>query len=310
DGRRQGARPARPDGARAGRGKRRLERRDPDRQAPRRARLRDGRQRRQGRAAARPRRRRGDQLQNARLRRRSEAPHGQARSRRGDRARRRRRDDQERSGDDQRWPHRDERRDRRLAAEDRSASRLLSPDRDPRLDDGLEGVALRHPRARPQGNVAAGRRSRPAAVGGGRGAPGARVARRVRQDRPRSGLTIMLRPTSSAVRRLASAARNAALLATAILALVGLLAGAVRVLPWLLDPAVPWRVAQPFARGLAAVSLEAALLVGWPIGWALACFRFVERGEARVLQTLGQPPFETVARLMPRGTPLALVLAA
>jgi hypothetical protein len=119
----------------------------------------------------------------------------------------------------------------------------------------------------------------------------------------------MLRPTSSAVRQLASAARDAALLATAILALVGLLAGAVRVLPWLLDPAVPWRVAQPFARGLAAVSLEAALLVGWPVGWALACFRFVERGEARVLQTLGQPPLETVARLLPRGAPLALALA-
>ena len=120
---------------------------------------------------------------------------------------------------------------------------------------------------------------------------------------------MMLRPTSSAVRRLGGAARNAALVATAILALVGLLAGAVRVLPWLLDPAVPWRVAQPFARGLAAVSLEAALLVGWPIGWALACFRFVERGEARVLQTLGQPPHETVARLMPGGAPLALALA-
>jgi hypothetical protein len=120
----------------------------------------------------------------------------------------------------------------------------------------------------------------------------------------------MLRPTSSAVQRLASSARDAALVATGILALVGLLAGAVRVLPWLLDPAVPWRVAAPFARGLAAVSLEAALLVGWPIGWSLACFRFVERGEARVLQTLGQPPLETVARLMPRGTPLALALGA
>jgi hypothetical protein len=120
----------------------------------------------------------------------------------------------------------------------------------------------------------------------------------------------MLRPTSSAVLRLGSASRNAALVAAAILALVGLLAGAVRVLPWLLDPAVPWRVAEPFARGLAAVSLEAALLVGWPIGWALACFRFVESGEARVLQTLGQPPHETVARLMPRGAPLALALAA
>ena len=119
----------------------------------------------------------------------------------------------------------------------------------------------------------------------------------------------MIRRTSSAVRKLGGAARNAALVATAVLALVGLLAGAVRVLPWLLDPAVPWRVAQPFARGLAAVSLEAALLVGWPIGWAVACFRFVERGEARVLQTLGQPPLETVARLMPGGAPLALALA-
>lgn len=119
----------------------------------------------------------------------------------------------------------------------------------------------------------------------------------------------MLRRTSSTVLRLGSASRNAALVAASILALVGLLAGAVRVLPWLLDPAVPWRVAQPFARGLAAVSLEAALLVGWPIGWALACFRFVERGEARVLQMLGQPPHETVARLVPRGAPLALALA-
>jgi hypothetical protein len=119
-----------------------------------------------------------------------------------------------------------------------------------------------------------------------------------------------IRRTSSAVRQLGAAARNAALVATAILALVGLLPGAVRVLPWLLDPAVPWQVAQPFARGLAAVSLEAALLVGWPIGWALACFRFVERGEARVLQTLGQPPLETAARLIPGGAPLAVALAA
>ena len=119
-----------------------------------------------------------------------------------------------------------------------------------------------------------------------------------------------IRPTSSAVRQLASAARNAALVATTILALAGLLAGAVRILPWLLDPAVPWRVARPFARGLVAVSVEAALLVGWPVGWALACFRFVERGEARVLQTLGQPPIETVARLLPRGAPLAVALGA
>ncbi len=35
----------------------------------------------------------------------------------------------------------------------------------------------------------------------------------------------------------------------------------------------------------------------------------MERGEARVLQTLGQPPLETVARLIPGGAPLALALA-
>ena len=83
-----------------------------------------------------------------------------------------------------------------------------------------------------------------------------------------------------------------------------------RLLPWLLDPSVPWRVAAPFARGLAAVALEAALLVGWPIGWALACLRFVESGEARVLLTLGERPATTVRRLTPQGAALGLALAA
>jgi hypothetical protein len=108
----------------------------------------------------------------------------------------------------------------------------------------------------------------------------------------------------------ARAARNTALVASSAIALVGLFAGAVRVLPWLLDPAVPWRVAAPFARGLAAVAFEAALLVGWPVGWALACLRLIESGEARVLQTLGEPPQTTVARLAPQGLALALVLGA
>jgi hypothetical protein len=92
------------------------------------------------------------------------------------------------------------------------------------------------------------------------------------------------------------------------IALVGLLAGAVRLLPWLLDPTVPWRVAAPFARGLAAVALEAALLLGWPIGWAVACFRFVESGEARVLLTLGERPEQTVRRLVPQGVAFAAAL--
>lgn len=109
---------------------------------------------------------------------------------------------------------------------------------------------------------------------------------------------------------LARDTRSTALVATSIIALVGLLAGAVRVLPWLLDPSVPWGEAEPFARGLAAVAMEAALLVGWPVGWALASFRFTEVGEARVLQTLGEAPHQTVARLAPHGALFAAALAA
>ncbi len=105
-------------------------------------------------------------------------------------------------------------------------------------------------------------------------------------------------------------AGSAALLASLAIALAGVVAGAVRLLPWLLDPAVPWRVAAPFARGLGAVAGEAALLVGWPVGWALACVRFVERGEARVLLALGESPAATVRRLSLQGAGLALALGA
>ena len=83
-----------------------------------------------------------------------------------------------------------------------------------------------------------------------------------------------------------------------------------RLLPWLLDPAVPWTVAAPFARGLVAVALEAAVLVGWPVGWALGAFRCVESGEARVLLTLGESAETTVLRLAPQGAFFAALLAA
>jgi hypothetical protein len=115
---------------------------------------------------------------------------------------------------------------------------------------------------------------------------------------------------SSSTLPLPRLARATAIVASLAIALAGFVAGAVRVLPWLLDPAVPWPTAAPFARGLAAVALEAALLVGWPVGWALACFRYVESGEARVLLTLGERPGGTVLRLAPQGAVFALVLAA
>jgi hypothetical protein len=98
--------------------------------------------------------------------------------------------------------------------------------------------------------------------------------------------------------------------ASAAIALVGVVSGAVRLLPWLLTPAVPLGVAAPFARGLLEVAMEVALLVGWPVGWALAVFRFVENGEARVLLILGERPLHTVGRLLPQGAGLAAALAA
>lgn len=86
------------------------------------------------------------------------------------------------------------------------------------------------------------------------------------------------------------------------------LGGAVRLLPWLLDPAVTFRLALPFARGLLALAFEAAILVGWPVGWALAAAGLVERGEARALATLGESPRQAVGRLGPQAAAFACAL--
>lgn len=118
----------------------------------------------------------------------------------------------------------------------------------------------------------------------------------------------MLRRHAGDLGRFVRAARNASLVASGAIALVGVVAGAVRLLPWLLNPSVPASVALPFARGLVAVALEAAIFVGWPVGCALACFEFVEGGEARLLQTLGERPVTTVGRLAPQGVVLAALL--
>jgi hypothetical protein len=57
-----------------------------------------------------------------------------------------------------------------------------------------------------------------------------------------------------------------------------------------------------------ALAFEAALVVGWPAGWALATARIVERGEAHALAALGESPARTVFRLAPQGLVLAFVL--
>jgi hypothetical protein len=86
------------------------------------------------------------------------------------------------------------------------------------------------------------------------------------------------------------------------------LAGVVRLSPWLLDPAVTFRLALPFARGLLALAAEASLLLGWPVGWALATASLVERGEARALATLGESPARALVRLGPQAAGLAALL--
>ena len=90
--------------------------------------------------------------------------------------------------------------------------------------------------------------------------------------------------------------------------LVALGAAAARVLPWMLDPRVPWTVLAPFARSIALLGAEAAILVGAPVGFALACAHLVESGEARVFLLLGEPVHKTLARSAPRIFVLALAL--
>jgi hypothetical protein len=85
------------------------------------------------------------------------------------------------------------------------------------------------------------------------------------------------------------AARATAWVGLAILG-VSVLAGAVRVLPWMVAPHVPLRVALPFARALFAVGLETTLLAAPPIGWAFCAAVLVERGEARALFATGTSP--------------------
>lgn len=87
---------------------------------------------------------------------------------------------------------------------------------------------------------------------------------------------------------------------------VALLAGLVRVLPWIVAPTIPLRVVLPFARALFAASLETTLLCAPPLGWALAAAWLVERGEARALFAIGQSP----AMIVRSSVPIALAFTA
>jgi hypothetical protein len=110
------------------------------------------------------------------------------------------------------------------------------------------------------------------------------------------------------VHPLSPAAAKSAAIACGGLVIAALFAGAIRILPWVLDPSVPMRVVLPFARGVGELAIEAAILVGWPIGWSLAAHRFAERGEARAMMLLGESPIATTLAQWRSGAPLAIVL--
>jgi hypothetical protein len=104
---------------------------------------------------------------------------------------------------------------------------------------------------------------------------------------------------------LARSATGAVVAGSCAVAVAGFVAGAVRLLPWLLDPRVPWTVAEPFTRTLAALVAESALLVGWPLGWALACVPFAPTSWPN---GLGESPKSALARLAPQGIAFTVLL--
>ncbi|MDB4946737.1 MAG: hypothetical protein JWP97_6271 [Labilithrix sp.] len=107
----------------------------------------------------------------------------------------------------------------------------------------------------------------------------------------------------------APAALRRAAWASGLVLIAALVGAAVRLLPWVLDATIPWGTLAPFARSLLEVAVEASLLVGWPVGWALATARLVERGEADVLASVGESPLQTVQRLAPQAGLFMLLLA-
>jgi hypothetical protein len=112
------------------------------------------------------------------------------------------------------------------------------------------------------------------------------------------------------VRRIfAVPAARATLAAAAGILAVAVVAGLVRALPLFLGPGVPLRLAPVLGRGIAAVSLEAALFVAPPVGWALAASRLVDRGEARALFAVGIPPRRILASAWPAAAGIAAAAA-
>jgi hypothetical protein len=105
-------------------------------------------------------------------------------------------------------------------------------------------------------------------------------------------------------------ATRATLAAVGIVFVVAAGAGVVRLLPWLSSPDVPLRVAVPFARALTAVAAETAVLVGVPVGFAMAAAILVDRGELRALCALGARPSRIALGALPTLLACTLCCAA
>jgi hypothetical protein len=83
-------------------------------------------------------------------------------------------------------------------------------------------------------------------------------------------------------------------------------ASVVRLVPWLLDPRVPWGAVSVFARGLLVSGLQIAGAVALPLGFALTAAGLSDRGEARAILLTGTSPWRASASTWP----LALVITA
>jgi hypothetical protein len=88
---------------------------------------------------------------------------------------------------------------------------------------------------------------------------------------------------------------------------LALVSSSVRLLPWLLDPRVPWAATAVFARGLFSVGLETACYLALPLGHALAASAFNDRGEGLACQLAGAAPSGLAARLLPLSLAIALL---
>lgn len=105
---------------------------------------------------------------------------------------------------------------------------------------------------------------------------------------------------------LGSLAARRGVAALAALLSVTTAAGAVRLLPWWLDERVPSGAAMVFARLLAASAVEAACLLGVPIGFALAAEAFHDRGEAMACLLVGASPARIALLALPVALPGAI----